>query len=82
MASSLGYLSAMKAPLFSTALALASVLAIAVQDSTPDADQPLAVGDAAPLFTLNDQKGQLASLGEELEGWTLIAFYPKALTGG
>ena len=74
----------MKAPLLSLALALGSVLTIAVQDPTPapDADQPLAAGDAAPLFTLNDQAGKLASLGADPEGWTLIAFYPKALTGG
>ena len=61
-------------------LALASVLSLAAQE--PSAKKPLATGDAAPLFTLNNQKGQLVSLGAEPEGWTLIAFYPKALTGG
>ena len=74
----------MKAPFLSAALVLASVLTIAVQDPTPapGADQPLAAGDVAPLFSLNDSKGQLASLGAQPKGWTLIAFYPKALTGG
>ena len=38
--------------------------------------------DDAPSFTLNDQGGQLHSQAKDTEGWTLIAFYPKALTGG
>ena len=66
--------------LIPAALAVASFLSLAAQE--PSAKKTLATGDAAPLFTLNNQKGQLVSLGAKPEGWTLIAFYPKALTGG
>lgn len=53
----------------------------AVQE-TPD--EPLDVGDPAPTFVLNDQDGNLVSIGgeSEEEEWVVLAFYPKALTGG
>lgn len=40
------------------------------------------VGKAAPAFRLNDHLGKLAKVGGESENWTVIAFYPKAMTGG
>lgn len=76
----------MKVQLISAALALVSAATLSFQDQTPEPgetpDKPLAVGDEAPHFILNDHKGQLANQSTETEGWTLIAFYPKALTGG
>ncbi len=69
----------MKASLISVALAFGGLVSMGVQDPEPT---PLAAGDAAPKFTLNDQNGQFTSIGADPEGWTLIAFYPKALTGG
>ncbi len=40
-------------------------------------------GDAPGAFALNDQEGRAARLGGgEGHGWYLLAFYPKAATGG
>lgn len=59
-------------------------LGLATQDTPPrpKEDKPLAVGDKAPAFVLNDQEGKLVRVGGKSEQWTVIAFYPKALTGG
>ncbi len=59
-------------------------LGLATQDTPPKPkeDAPLAVGDEAPAFVLNNQEGQLVRVGGKAEQWTVIAFYPKALTGG
>jgi len=44
---------------------------------------PLAVGDRAPDFTLPDQDGKPVTLSKALErGPVILAFYPKAFTGG
>ena len=40
------------------------------------------VGKTAPAFRLNDQDGAIHAVGGEAEQWTVLAFYPKALTGG
>ena len=40
------------------------------------------VGDAAPTFRLNDQQGRAVSIGGKSEHWTVVAFFPKAMTPG
>ncbi len=40
------------------------------------------VGKAAPAFRLNDHLGKLVKVGGKSENWTVIAFYPKAMTPG
>ena len=54
----------------------------APQDASQEDDKPLAVGQEAPAFVLNDQNGELARVGGESDEWVVLAFYPKALTGG
>ncbi|MCA8971214.1 MAG: hypothetical protein KDC95_15590 [Planctomycetes bacterium] len=49
----------------------------------PESARPgIAVGDVAPAFRLNDHEGKLVSVGGKTANWTVLAFYPKALTGG
>ena len=45
-------------------------------------DESPKVGDAAPTFRLNDQQGRAVSIGGESETWTVVAFFPKAMTPG
>ncbi|MEM9379018.1 MAG: hypothetical protein AAGB93_03635 [Planctomycetota bacterium] len=59
-----------------------SALGTATQESAPADDEPLAVGEEAPAFVLNDQSGELVRVGGESDEWVVLAFYPKALTGG
>ena len=40
------------------------------------------VGEVAPAFRLNDHLGKLVKVGGKSENWTVIAFYPKAMTPG
>ena len=59
----------------------------AAQDRTQrKSDKPLtptrAVGEVAPAFRLNDHLGKLVKVGGKSENWTVIAFYPKAMTPG
>ena len=64
---------------------LASALALALcglQDVKPATPEPLQVGAAAPVFRLNDHNGIAEKIGAEREQWTVLAFYPKALTPG
>lgn len=42
----------------------------------------LNVGEMVPDFTLPDQGGRMVNLRKELGKWTLIYFYPKAMTPG
>ncbi|MEM8713366.1 MAG: hypothetical protein AAGG01_20665 [Planctomycetota bacterium] len=68
------------AKLTCAALGAGSLIIGSVQEPAPE--KPLATGDKAPLFSLNDAGGQLVSQVAEPETWTVLAFYPKALTGG
>jgi peroxiredoxin Q/BCP len=68
-------------------LALGLVLAAAALVLPQDHDEtanggPPEVGDAAPVFRLNDHEGQVATVGGANPKWTIVAFYPKALTPG
>lgn len=40
------------------------------------------VGEALPAFRLNDQEGKAVTIGGENELWTVVAFFPKAMTPG
>lgn len=65
------------------ALPLALPLALAAwQGTDPELPRPLQVGDPAPALRLNDEQGEALALGGERETWTVLAFYPKALTPG
>jgi peroxiredoxin Q/BCP len=51
--------------------------------STPARAQELQVGDAAPDFTLQATDGKTYTLSKELKGrWLVLAWFPKAYTGG
>lgn len=69
-----------------TILAAAALLAplLLLQDGPKDqpAEPAARVGAAAPSFRLNDHDGELQEVGGEHAQWTVLAFYPKALTGG
>ena len=43
---------------------------------------PVKLGTAAPSFRLNDHRGQLVQVGGKAKHWTVLVFYPKAMTGG
>ena len=68
----------LRTPIAALALSIGA-LGAAFQDDEPE---PLDVGDPAPKFVLNDQDGDLVAIGGESEEWVVLAFYPKALTGG
>ena len=61
--------------------ALAAVALVAAQDAKP-ADKGPAVGKPAPVLRLNNQDGVAVNLGGESDTWTILAFYPKAMTPG
>ena len=65
------------------ALAAAGCLTIGAAAQQPGASQPeLKVGDLAPDFTLQASDGQTYSLAK-LRGRTVVlAWFPKAFTGG
>lgn len=63
------------------ATCVASVALLFQPGQTPEA-KPLAEGAAAPVFRLNDHKGDTVTIGGKQETWTILAFFPKALTPG
>jgi len=71
----------MKIALLLSALTLSLALPRS-QGNKPQEPPPLAVGSAAPAFRLNDHHGQTIAIGGKRETWTILAFYPKALTPG
>lgn len=40
------------------------------------------IGKPAPVFTVKDHEGTAVTVGGKSRTWTVLAFYPKALTGG
>lgn len=40
------------------------------------------VGKPAPRARVNDETGAMTTLGGASKTWTVLAFYPKASTGG
>ena len=66
-----------------TCLPLVAVSALFFLQDTEGARPVVAeVGQPAPVFRLNDHEGRAATVGGESEMWTVLAFYPKAMTGG
>ena len=66
---------------------LIPLLAVAALGPTPQEEkspkpQVAQVGAQAPHFRLNDQAGRVQAIGGEAEKWTVLAFFPKAFTGG
>jgi len=72
--------------LLSRVLATGATLAIlsaAVSAQQPVAGQPeLKVGDTAPDFTLQASDGQTYSLAKLKGKFVVLAWFPKAFTGG
>ena len=69
-----------------TSVLLACVTAVlVVQDADQKAQkgpQPPKVGELAPTFRLNDHMAQAVSVGGKSDRWTVVAFFPKAMTPG
>ncbi len=40
------------------------------------------LGRPAPVFTAESHEGEKITVGGKSKTWTVLAFYPKALTGG
>ena len=57
------------------------LVAFSVSGSLVTAQFP-AVGKPAPSFTAKDEAGKDVQVGGKSKTWTVLAFYPKALTGG
>ena len=60
----------------------ASIALVFAQDSKPAEPAPIEVGSPAPTFRLNDHEGRIVEVGGKSETWTVLAFFPKAMTPG
>ena len=72
-------------PLALVACGLVASPARAQATTTPAATTAveLKVGDPAPDFTLPATDGKTYTLGKDLKGkWVVLAWFPKAFTGG
>ena len=64
-------------------LCLAAVLPLAFQQQKDDGrPTPPVVGKPAPTLRLNNHLGDAVSVGGKNEKWTVLAFFPKAMTPG
>lgn len=62
---------------------ISTVFLFLVLAVSPDAPATPEVGDAAPDFELIGSDGKTWSLSDlKGERWTVVAFFPKAFTGG
>jgi peroxiredoxin Q/BCP len=68
--------------LFITSLLSAGLVFSALAASDEQSNGKLKLGDAIPVVTAKDQNGQNVNLGENNTGYTLVYFYPKAMTAG
>ena len=64
------------------ALQLLSGILIATGLASPAAAQELKVGDQAPSFTLPGTDGKTYTLSQLKGHWVVLAWFPKAFTGG
>jgi len=53
-----------------------------LQDDKRPEPKQAKVDAEAPHFRLNNQAGKMTAVGGEAEQWTVLAFFPKAFTGG
>jgi peroxiredoxin Q/BCP len=58
------------------------LLALPAQDAPKKAAKMPEVGKPAPSVRLNDHTGKIVMLGGKTEKWSVLAFYPKAMTSG
>ena len=72
----------MKLPVLAVLLLSGALLASQEADKRPTVPTLPELGSAAPAFKLNDHEGKLVAVGGEVDHWTVLAFYPKALTPG
>src|ERR1700733_16246863 len=68
--------------LFITSLLSAGLAFSALGVSDEQSNSKLKLGDAIPAVTAKDQNGQAVNLGESKTGYTLVYFYPKAMSPG
>lgn len=68
--------------LFVTSLLSAGLLFSALGASDEQSNGKLKLGDPIPAVAAKDQNGQDVNLGESKTGYTLVYFYPKAMTAG
>jgi hypothetical protein len=66
------------------AVVVVAGLALAMAAAAAERDKPLAIGERAPSIELGDQHGVPFQLAEALTSnrFVVLAFYPKAFTGG
>src|ERR1700758_3277317 len=67
---------------FITSLLSAGLVFSALGASDEQSNGTLKLGDAIPAVTAKDQNGQGVNLGQSGTGYTLVYFYPKAMTAG
>src|SRR3984893_11072704 len=65
-----------------TSLLSAGLAFSALGAADEQSDSKLKLGDAIPAVSAKDQNGQDVNLGESKTGYTLVYFYPKAMTAG
>jgi thioredoxin-dependent peroxiredoxin len=67
---------------FITSVLSVGLVFSALGASDEQSNGKLKLGDAIPAVTAKDQNGQDVNLGENNTGYTLVYFYPKAMTAG
>src|ERR1700749_5319596 len=67
---------------FVTSLLSAGLVSGALGASDGQRNSKLKLGDAIPAVAAKDQNGQEVNLGESKTGYTLVYFYPKAMSPG
>jgi hypothetical protein len=67
-------------------LLLAAAVTLGIEGAARAEDPPMndvQVGDTPGAFALNDHEGKAVRLGDgQGHGWFVLAFFPKAMTGG
>ena len=61
------------------ALVAATIFVQDVDEEHPKGPQ---IGEQAPAFRLNDHEGRAVAIGGASKTWTVVAFFPKAMTPG
>lgn len=64
------------------AIAVVLLVVVLMASRSRAGDNALAVGSAAPDFTLNSQEGKPVSLHDFKGKWVVLYFYPKDMTTG